>query len=174
MEAFLLSGATDVSQENDLNFANFLERLQVELERSKRYNRSFSICLFSLGGGDAQLMAVDVKPFVKELSKLICDVARIPDIVVSCASDQLALIMPETPLPGAFTAADRIRQKISTHSFALDGKESKLAVSMGIAAFPDHANNGQELAEAAKQAMLKAATREANSIVSASELNEPD
>ena len=111
----------NVSVENDLNYANFLDRLNLELERSKRYNRSFSICLFSLGGGGDELMSVDVKPIVKDLSQLICDVARIPDIVVSCSSEELALIMPDTPLPGAFTAADRIRQKISQHAFNIDG-----------------------------------------------------
>lgn len=167
-----MSGATDLSQENDINFANFLERLQLELERSKRYNRSFSICMFALGGGGTQFMAVDVKPFLKELSRLICEVARIPDIVVSCSAEELVLIMPETPLPGAFTAADRIRKKLSEHSFTLEGEERKLSVSMGIAAFPDHAGGSQELASAAKLAMELASRREANSIVSASELNE--
>lgn len=158
--------------ENDLNYANFLERLQMELERSKRYNRGFSLCLFSLGGGGVEITAVDVKPFVKELSKLISEVARIPDIVVSCSSEQLALIMPETPLPGAFTAADRIRKRISEHTFQVDGNDTKLTVSMGIAAFPDHAADTENLAQSAKQAMELAAKREANSIVSASEVGE--
>lgn len=169
-----MSGATDLSQENDINYANFLERLQVEFERSKRYNRSFSLCIFSLGGGDKHLMAVDVKPLVKELSRLICDVARIPDIVVSCSSEELALIMPETPIPGAFTAADRIRNKIAGHKFDLNGKETELSVSMGVASFPDHGATSEELAEKAKQAMQLAAKREANAIVSASELDEKD
>lgn len=164
----------NVSVENDLNYANFLERVQLELERSKRYNRSFSICLFSLGGGGTELMSVDVKPIVKDLSKLICDVARIPDIVVSCSSDELALIMPETPLPGAFTAADRIRQKLSKHSFSVSGADMTPTVSMGIAAFPDHGKDAEELAGAARQAMELGRKREPNSIVSASELGEEE
>src|SRR5579883_2362139 len=121
-----MSGAANLSEESDINYANFLDRLQVELERSKRYNRSFSICVFSLGGGGNEVLAADIKPHIKELSKLISDVARIPDIVVSCSSDELALIMPETPLPGAFTAADRIRQRLSGHMFHIDGNELKL------------------------------------------------
>ncbi|MBX9571060.1 MAG: GGDEF domain-containing protein [Candidatus Obscuribacterales bacterium] len=164
----------NVSVENDLNYANFLDRLNLELERSKRYNRSFSICLFSLGGGGDELMSVDVKPIVKDLSQLICDVARIPDIVVSCSSEELALIMPETPLPGAFTAADRIRQKLSTHAFTVDGNEMKATVSMGIAAFPDHAGDAESLARVARQAMELGRKREPNSIVSASELGEEE
>ncbi len=171
-----MSGAINLSEENDLNYANFLERLQLELERSKRYNRSFSICLFSLlGGGGTEIMAADVKPFVKELSKLINEVARIPDIVVSCSTDELALIMPETPLPGAFTAADRIRTKLSEHSFSVAGSDLKPSVSMGIAAFPDHASDAEGLAKIAAQALELSRKREPNfSIVSASELSEQE
>ncbi len=167
-----MSGTTNLSEENDLNYANFLERLEMELERSRRYNRSFSLCLFCLGGGGVEFASADVKPFVRELSRIISEVARIPDIVVSTSSEQLALIMPETPLPGAFTAADRIRQKLSQHKFNVDGSETALSVSMGIAAFPDHAKEKNALAEAAGQAMELAKRREPNSIVSASELDE--
>ena len=167
-----MTNGTAMSEENDLNYANFMERLQMELERSKRYNRGFSLCLFRLGGGGEEFLAADAKPFVRELSKLISEVARIPDIVVSTSSEQLALIMPETPLPGAFTAADRIRKKLSEHTFQVNGAEAKLTVSMGIAAFPDHANDTENLAQSAKQAMDLASKREANSIVSASEVGE--
>lgn len=167
-----MSGAINLSEENDINFANFLERLQVELERSKRYNRSFSICVFALGGGGHEILAADLKPFIKELSNLISDVSRIPDIVVSFSSDELALIMPETPVPGAFTAADRIRKRLSEHVFQIDGKNVQLTVSMGVASFPDHASDAETLSKVAKQAMELARTREANSIVSACELSE--
>lgn len=169
-----MTGTANLSEENDLNYANFLERLQLELERSKRYNRGFSLCLFALGGGGVEFLAVDVKPFVKELSKLISEVARIPDIVVSCSSEELALIMPETPLPGAFTAADRIRTRLMEHTFKVNDEDTKLSVSMGVASFPDHANDTQALAEAARQARSLASKREPNSIVSASELNEAE
>jgi diguanylate cyclase (GGDEF)-like protein len=167
-----MSGAIDLTEENDINYANFLDRLQVELERSKRYSRSFSICVFALGGGGHEILAADLKPFIKELSKLISDVARIPDIVVSFSSDELALIMPETPVPGAFTAADRIRTRLIEHVFQIDGKNVQLTVSMGIASYPDHATEGAALSQVAKQAMELARTREPNSIVSASELSE--
>ena len=107
-----------------------------------------------------------------ELTRLIIEVARIPDIVVSCASDELALIMPETPLPGAFTAADRIRRKIAGHVFTVGGTEIHLTLSMGIAAYPDHAEGAEALAQAARQAMELSSQREPNSISSASELSE--
>lgn len=167
-----MSGAINLSEENDINHANFLDRLQVEFERSKRYNRSFSICVFSLGGGGDENFAADLKPHIKELSKLISDVSRIPDIVVSYSSEELALIMPETPVPGAFTAADRIRKRLGEHVFEIDGKNIKLTVSMGVASFPDHAADVDALSQAAKQAMELARTREPNSIVSAAELSE--
>ncbi len=171
-ERLEMTGTANLSEENDLNYANFLERLQLELERSKRYNRSFSLCLFALGGGGVEFAAVDVKPFVKELSKLISEVARIPDIVVSSSSDELALIMPETPLPGAFTAADRIRKRLMDHTFKLNGEDTKLSVSMGVASYPDHASDTQGLASAAHQARELASKREPNSIASAAEVNE--
>lgn len=167
----MMSGAINLSEENDINYANFIERVSVELERSKRYNRGFSLCLFSLAGGK-EFLAVEQKPLMRELSKLIIEVARIPDIVVSCSADELALIMPETPLPGAFTAADRIRSKLSKHTFHMGKLELKLTVNMGIAAFPDHASTPESLAQAARQALELSGKREPNSIVSASELSE--
>jgi diguanylate cyclase (GGDEF)-like protein len=167
----MMSGAINLSEENDINYANFLERVRLELERSKRYKRGFSVCLFSIVGSK-EFPAADRKPLVRELSKLIIDVARIPDIVVSCSSDELALIMPETPLPGAFTAADRIRKKITSQVFNVSGTDIQLNVNMGIAAYPDHASEPEELAKAARQAMELSASREPNSISSFSELSE--
>jgi two-component system, cell cycle response regulator len=167
----MMSGAINLSEENDINYANFLERVRLELERSKRYKRGFSVCLISVGGSK-EFLAVDHKPIIKDLTKLIIEVARIPDIVVSCSSDELALIMPETPLPGAFTAADRIRKKISGQAFSVGGNELQLSVNMGIAAYPDHAGDPEALAAAARQAMELSASREPNSISSFAELSE--
>ena len=47
-------------------------------------------------------------------------------------------------------------------------------VSIGIAAFPDHAGDAETLASAARQAMELGRKREQNSIVSASELGEEE
>ena len=47
------------------------------------------------------------------------------------------MILPQTPIKGAFNIAERIRNSMSATSFYHDGKEWHVTVSCGIAEF-DH------------------------------------
>jgi diguanylate cyclase (GGDEF)-like protein len=75
------------------------------------------------------------------------------------------IVLPDTGVDLASVVADRIRNKISNHSFN-GGRNLKLALtaSFGVAAFPQHASSPQQLIACADTAMYEAKAANKNCI----------
>lgn len=138
-----------------------------EIRRASRYNTTVSLAVLDIADWD-QVFA-DIGPeMAKELLKrgddIVCRLVRDLDKVCRHRASQMAVIMPETPLPGARIAAERICQEMA---------QAQVEVHLGLAEFPqDGATSESLLAEAeaalefAKAAGLRIADR---SLVSWSE-----
>lgn len=100
------------------------------------------------------------------------DWERFPGIVVSlhggqaippALAERLAIVLPETALEAAAKAAERIRSTIEQHPFGIGGgKNIPMTVSIGVAAFPAHADTAEALVGAAEQALYAAKEIERN------------
>ena len=94
--------------------------------------------------------------------------ARETDIVARFGGDEFALILPDTGGPGALQVAERIRDRIASHSFlAGDGLDIHLTASVGIATLPEVAAAADELVQAADAAMYRVKDRGKNGIQAA-------
>ncbi len=95
---------------------------------------------------------------MNEISQLIEDLCRKSDIVAHYVSDELAVILPETDVSGAFVAAERIRATISQHEFIgeEDKKEAKLTASLGVANYPLNTADLESLMREVESALYKA------------------
>jgi diguanylate cyclase (GGDEF)-like protein len=63
--------------------------------------------------------------------------------------EEFALIFPQTSLPGAISAAERLREAIASASFDYDGHPlPQVTVSLGLVALERAANSQQLLAQA--------------------------
>jgi diguanylate cyclase (GGDEF)-like protein len=151
------------------NHRYFQENLALEILRSKRYARTFSLVFLDVDffkqyndahghpEGDAILIA---------LSKLLTSCLRKSDIVARYGGEEFVLLLPETSKENAFAVAETIRKKIADYPFP--GRETqpqgKITVSMGIAVFPEDGNDGSTLLHHADNALYQAKNRGRNAV----------
>lgn len=94
------------------------------------------------------------------LLQLIADklkqVTRSTDILARLGGDEFALAIPSINAEHAGQLADKIFNSLQTIDFKVEGQPFKITVSIGIAMFPEHGQNIQDLLANADLAMYQA------------------
>ncbi|HEY9790826.1 MAG TPA: GGDEF domain-containing protein [Candidatus Obscuribacterales bacterium] len=157
------------NEERNLNYDNFVGRLDIELQRAKRYGRVVSVCIISIDGAHEDKGKYP-KSFLRDFTQMILDQARTVDISTTISSEEFALILPETAFANALQAVERIRATIAEHAFVDEDKERRITVSIGLAAYPEHSSDTAELARRALQAADMAKQKGGNKVCTASDL----
>jgi diguanylate cyclase (GGDEF)-like protein len=134
----------------------FQERLACEASRARRYVQDFSLVLIDIDGfkelndtcghsvGDAVL---------RELAALLKRCARESDLVARYGGDEFIMLLPCTTRDRALAAAERIRAIVEKCTFP---RRKRLTVSMGVASFPQDAEDGAETVSKADEALYAA------------------
>ena len=138
----------------------------MEVERSQRYKRSFTLLMIDMDN----LKAINDKlghmagdDALRHIATTLKNGTRTSDIAARYGGDEFAVILPETPLEMAAIVAERLRKQI----YKRIGEEPDgpvISVSIGSASFPDDASSSAELIEAADQALYRAKDNGKNSI----------
>ena len=102
---------------------------------------------FGHRAGDAMLIRV-----AGEVSTLI----RRNEILSRLGGDEFALLVPDAGAEAAAMLAERIVRAISQIPFRFEGQNIRLTASLGIALYPAHADNAEELIAHADAAMYQA------------------
>jgi diguanylate cyclase (GGDEF)-like protein len=131
------------------NQGTFWDFLGYEIDRSLRQKYPFSIMLVDLDNfktindthgheaGDAYLIV---------FSKLLKTVLRKGDIVARYGGDDFAAILPVCDEAQAYIAAKRLLESLREQSFLLkDGTAVRITASIGMAVFPHHAKDAENL-----------------------------
>jgi diguanylate cyclase (GGDEF)-like protein len=143
------------------NYRFLLQRLDEEIERAKRYNRSLSLLMIDTDdfkrfndtyghiAGDQALADVGaaLRTAVREI-----------DVVCRYGGEEFAVVLPETDAEGAFVVAEKVRESVAAHSFS-DGQGNRgvrVTVSIGLATFPSAAADREELLRQADDALYQA------------------
>jgi diguanylate cyclase (GGDEF)-like protein len=106
-----------------------------DIDHFKRVNDSFGHPT-----GDAVLVRV---------GQLVRGNLRPTDFAARIGGEEFALIFPQTSLPGAISAAERLREAIASAPFDYDGRPlPQVTVSLGLAELERAANSQQFLARA--------------------------
>ena len=120
-----------------LNRRRFLEMLNAEIDRSRRYSRPFSLALFDLDHfkqvndrfghnvGDTVL---------KEVARLVCLNLRQTDIFTRWGGEEFIIVSPETNLDGMKTLADKLRRAIENHQ---PSNAPGVTASFGVTQYTD-------------------------------------
>jgi diguanylate cyclase (GGDEF)-like protein len=89
------------------------------------------------------------------------NIARASDFAARYGGDEFALILPDTSMDGALSAAERLRNRVTTLTMlpelaALRTPPFSVTCSIGVASFPIHASVPSELVVAADAAVYAA------------------
>lgn len=133
----------------------FFERLDEEIKRLKRTRSDVSVMIISVDGFDGILSkhGIDVSHMVlREVTEVIRAALRETDLVSRITSDEFAMILPDTPVEGAYWVGERIREGVMKHQFRTSGGELLgVTVSIGLAgARFDQNSVGRELFKTAE------------------------
>jgi diguanylate cyclase (GGDEF)-like protein len=127
----------------------FFDQLEREIAAARRYSLPISVLIFDLDGlkklndsfghglGDEAL---------RTLAQRLVRFSRASDVVARLGGDEFAVILPRTDRAGAAEMARRLQVSVESEPLtAGPGRELRLAVSCGVAAFPEDAGDGGAL-----------------------------
>ena len=146
----------------------FRERLFEEVERVKRHSECFSVFLIDID---------DFKSFndrfghatgdevLKGVSRTMRDAVRSMDVVARYGGEEFAVILPHTNKKDSFIIAERIREDVEEYKKMVKPFKEWPTISLGVAEFPNDANDIDELINRADSAMYHAKRTGKNRVV---------
>jgi two-component system cell cycle response regulator len=127
----ILDGLTNL-----FNKRYFIEALDKEVARARRYKRPLSLIMFdidffkSVNDTYGHLAGDHI---LKELGELLKSRVRREEIVARYGGEELVILLPETDKDGAVMVAEQMRDKVENHVFLFANKKIKITVSGGVA-----------------------------------------
>lgn len=151
------------------NYRFFTERLQKELELSKRFDHCTSLIILDLDhfkefndkyghpAGDRAL---------QEAANVFGQNIRDKDVLCRYGGEEFLILLPSTGLEEAFKCAERIRESVQQQPIYLDDHKGPLfvTVSGGVACYPVDAQSGDELMRIADEVLYVAKHKGRNKI----------
>lgn len=138
------------------NHGYFFDRLSEELERARRYQRPLALVICDIDGfksvNDAYGHAAG-DTALRILGDVFRTQLREVDIACRVGGEEFGFVLPETDAQGGLRAAERIRAAVAAQRIPGVGA---ITVSLGVAVHPDHAQERDELIEAADTALYQA------------------
>ncbi len=144
---------------NMLNRRRFSEELEQVLHRSERYLHPGALLFFDL---DRFKYINDVSghqagdSLLKMVATMLAKTTRTGDITGRLGGDEFAIILPEINAEGAIEVAKKVLNQLNQAQLTINGRTHKISASIGIALFPQHGGNIQDLLAAADLAMYQA------------------
>lgn len=147
---------------------HFNQRLEEEVKRAQRYHHSLGLIMIDIDNfkvindtyghlaGDAVLV---------ELSRIFKRRVRSTDIVCRYGGDEFCILLPETDARGSRCFADRLREAVEIFEFPFQEQKLRVTLSMGIATFPIHALDIEELLRKADQSLYAAKQEGKNKVI---------
>lgn len=148
----------------------YLEQaLAFEVTRQKRQRRPFS------------LLMVDVDHFkhyndthghpagdevLRQLGAVLQQSLRASDVVARVGGEEFVVMLLDTELPFARSAAEKVRSAVTEHDFPHGSQQpgGRLTISLGIASFPRHGADADEVIAAADRSLYMSKARGRNRV----------
>lgn len=138
----------------------FLERLDSELKFAMRHGAALSLLMLDLDhfkkindtfghlAGDTVLATI---------ANVLHKAVRNEDVIARFGGEELAIVLRAVGLDAAERMAERLRKLVEATTIPLDGKDVRVTVSIGLAAYPaSPVKTGEELLDAADKALYRA------------------
>jgi diguanylate cyclase (GGDEF)-like protein len=142
------------------NHRYFKHMLANELQRHARYNRPLNLLMIDIDNfkkvndTHGHLTGDQV---LRQVSALLRKNVRACDLLARYGGEEFAVILPETTENEAYKVGERIVLAINKYQFkTLEEKTiEKLSVTVGLASFPQDADESEQLMKKADQALYK-------------------
>lgn len=148
-------------------------KLEEEVARATRYRKPLSLIITDVdyfkkfNDTHGHLLGDQV---LKEMALILSDSVRETDIVARYGGEELAILLPETPLDAASDVAERIRKRVAEHTFY--GKNNEvvpMSLSIGVSClFEEPSLTAAELIVRTDTALYRAKHQGRNQICQAS------
>ncbi len=137
------------------NRALLIDRLTQESARAKRGARPFAVLMFDLDGfkkvNDTWGHAAGDQ-VLRQVAQRARECVRASDTIGRLGGDEFLAILPETTLEGAQGVAEKLREALRK-PYDLQKATATLGASVGIAVFPQHGTDSEDLQRAADGAL---------------------
>lgn len=125
-----------------------VKELKAEMSRAKRYGHQSSLVMLSVDnfyeiGDKFGRMTQDA--VLKVVSNVVRQAVREVDLAARYAPLQLAVILPQTNAAGASLVSERIRQRVASQVFSHNWQNFSITASIGVATYPEHGAEYDEL-----------------------------
>ncbi len=151
------------------NYRFFTNRLDKEIELSKKFGRPISLIILDIDyfkdfndtyGHPAGDLAL------KEVTKIFKKNIRDKDVLCRYGGEEFLILLPSTGVEEAFRCAERIREAVQHHAIYVGDlqKPVYVTVSGGVACYPVDASNGEQLLRIADQVLYSAKHKGRNKI----------
>ncbi len=150
--------------------------LQHEIRRAQRYGTELAVLFLDLDRfkrvNDAHGHLVGSQT-LRRLSDLLRTCIRQVDTLARYGGDEFTILLTDTDLETGLRVAERIRVAVEQTRFETrSGVEPlRVAVSVGVAAYPAHGRTPEQLLDLADKAMYRAKSLGRNRVCSATELS---
>ena len=146
----------------------FLETLERELSRARRYDRPLALVMFDIDhfkqcndtfghrAGDFVL---------REVADVVRERARKVDVLARYGGEEFAMILPEIDIRGATAFAEKIRAMIGESKFMFEGRHIPVTISIGVAELTPDIATYDDLIKRADARLYKAKQTGRNRLV---------
>lgn len=145
--------------------------LENEISRANRTQKNFCVLFLDVdyfkSVNDTRGHWIGSKVLV-ELGRLIKGSVRSSDYAFRYGGDEFVVVLIDSDTHSAEKVAERIRKKVEQTTFSIDGNDLNVTVSIGLAAYPDHARTSEQVIQMADQAMYHGKNKSRNIVYIAS------
>jgi diguanylate cyclase (GGDEF)-like protein len=148
----------------------FFEHLETEIQRSRRYSRTFTILMLDLdhfkhyNDTHGHLRGDEV---LRGVGGLLLSNTRRADVVARFGGEEFVILLPEIAKQAGALVAEKIRSAFAQYAFY--GREQqpggRLTVTIGLAAYPADSDNGVELVDIADRALYVGKQQGGNCVI---------
>jgi diguanylate cyclase (GGDEF)-like protein len=141
------------------NHRTFQERLDIEIERAKRFKQNLSLLMMDLDFFKRLNDTYGHRAGDQVLKKVACRIVegvRNIDLAARYGGEEFVAILPATSAQGAIVTAERIRNEIMNKAIKIADNDVSITISIGIATYPEDSSARESLIERADTALYAA------------------